>query len=111
MSYRHIEDLLKEVAIPQDGILSRTLHQDERLKMVLFAFAQGQELSEHTAATPAILQVLQGEALVKLGEDEVQARAGAWIHMPPQLPHSVSARTPLVLLLLLLKTGGAIRGG
>jgi quercetin dioxygenase-like cupin family protein len=92
-----------EVEPPADGTLSRTLYVDDRLKVVLFGFAAGQELSEHTAATPAIMHFLRGEADVTLGKEVVAAQAGSWIHMTPQLPHSIRARTPVVMLLLLLK--------
>jgi quercetin dioxygenase-like cupin family protein len=70
---------------------------------VLFGFAAGQELSEHTASTPAIMHFLHGEADVTLGPEKVSAAPGTWIHMTPQLPHSIRALTPVRLLLLLLK--------
>jgi quercetin dioxygenase-like cupin family protein len=104
--YKCFADLAAEVEPPTDGTLSRTLYQDDRLKVVLFGFAAGQELSEHTASTPAIMHFLRGEANVTLGAENLSANAGTWIHMPPQLPHSIQARTPLVMLLLLLKDGG-----
>ena len=47
-------DLAKEVQPPDKGILSRTLFSDDRLKAVAFGFAQGEELSEHTASMPAV---------------------------------------------------------
>ena len=50
--YTFFADLAAEVQIPADGILSRTLYNDDRLKVVLFAFAEGQELSAHTAPMP-----------------------------------------------------------
>lgn len=105
MDYRFIADLRAEAQVPPDGILSRTLHNDEQLKVVLFGFAAGQELSEHTAAAPAILHVLEGEVDLKLGADSHQARAGAWIWMAPRLPHSLAAKSAAVVLLLLIKTG------
>ncbi len=105
MDYRFIQDLRQEASVPPDGILSRTLHNDERLKVVLFGFASGQELSEHTASTPAVIHVLDGEVELKLGEDRREARAGTWVWMPAQLPHSLLARSPSVILLLLLKGG------
>jgi quercetin dioxygenase-like cupin family protein len=49
------------------------------------------------------MHFLQGEADVGLGADHVAACAGTWIHMPPQMPHSVRAKTPVKMLLLLLK--------
>ena len=49
-TYTHILDLAKEAEPPADGILSRTIFQDDRVKAVIFGFGQGQELSEHTGA-------------------------------------------------------------
>ena len=101
--YTHFSDLAKEVQPPDKGILSRTLFGDDRLKVVLFGFAQGEELSEHTASMPAVLHFLQGEATVTLGDDRHEAKPGTWLHMPTGLRHSIQARTPVVLLLVLLR--------
>ncbi|KPK46699.1 MAG: cupin [Dehalococcoidia bacterium SM23_28_2] len=101
--YTYIADLAKEVDIPADGILSRTLRDDEQVKVVLFGFGAGQELSEHTASMPAILHIVQGQARLTLGGDSVEAQAGAWVRMPPELKHSIYAKTPVVMLLLLMK--------
>ena len=101
--YTHISDLAKEAQPPDKGILSRTLYNDDRLKAVLFGFAQGEELSEHTASMPAILHFLQGEAKLTLGDDTLEARPGTWVHMPTDLRHSIQAKTPVVMLLLFLK--------
>jgi quercetin dioxygenase-like cupin family protein len=102
-TYTHSNDLAKEVQPPDKGILSRTLFSDDRLKAVLFGFAQGEELSGHTASMPAVLHFLQGEATVTLGDDGHEAAAGSWVHMPTGLRHSIQAKTPVVMLLLLLK--------
>jgi quercetin dioxygenase-like cupin family protein len=103
MTYTHFSDLAKEVQPPDKGILSRTPFNDDRLKAVAFGFAQGEELSEHTASMPAILHFLQGEAKLTLGDDTLEAKSGTWLHMPRGLRHSIQAKTPVVLLLLLLK--------
>ena len=102
-SYTHFSDLAKEVQPPEKGILSRTLLNDDRLKVVLFGFAQGEEISEHTASMPAVLHFLQGEANLTLGEDTLEAKPGTWVHMPVGLKHSIQAKTPVVMLLLLVK--------
>lgn len=107
LSYTFIEQLSQGAEAPADGILSRNLYQDENIKVVLFAFGPGQELSEHTASKPAVVHVLEGEGMIILGEDEKPIQAGAWVHMAAHLPHSVRAKTPLVMLLTLLKHGGA----
>ena len=102
-AYTHILDLANQVEPPEDGILSRTLHNDERVKAVLFGFGAGQELPEHTASMPAILQFLTGEASLTLGDDALDARLGTFVHMPAGLRHAVRATAPAVMLLLLLK--------
>ena len=101
--YTHIIDLAKAVEPPDKGILSRTLFNNDRLKAVPFGFAEGQELSEHTASMPAVLHFLRGEATVTLGDDTVEAKAGTWVHMPTGLRHGIRAKTPVAMLLLLLK--------
>ena len=58
--YTLFVDLAKEVQPPEKGILSRTLFNDDRLKVVIFGFGQGEELSEHTASMPAILALPPG---------------------------------------------------
>jgi len=70
---------------------------------VIFGFGQGEELSEHTASMPAILQFIQGEATVALGDDKHEAKPGTWVQMATGLRHSIQAKTPVVMLLLLLK--------
>jgi quercetin dioxygenase-like cupin family protein len=90
-------------AAPAESIVSRTLYGDEQVKAVLFTFAPGQELSEHTASTPAILHLLQGEAELTLGGQAQTAGPGTWVHMPARLPHALVARTEVTMLLLLLR--------
>jgi quercetin dioxygenase-like cupin family protein len=101
--FTHVVDLAKEATPPEHGILSHTVFQDDDLKAVVFGFGQGDEMSEHTASTPAILHFLEGEAELILGEETVAAQAGSWIHMAAGLPHTVLAKTPTTMLLLLLK--------
>ena len=103
-TYTLIRDLAREVEPPQDGILTRTLFNDETVKAVIFGFGQGEELSEHTASMPAILHFVQGEATLTFGEKTVEARPGTWVHMQKELKHSVRTKTPVIMLLLLLKT-------
>lgn len=102
-TYFHVEDVLAQLSeIAPDSIVSRTFFSDQHVKVILFGFAAGQELSEHTASKPAMLHFLQGNARLTLGSDEMTAAPGTWVHMPPNLSHSVYAETPVVMLLYLL---------
>ena len=89
-------------SIPAESIVSRELHKDDRVKAIVFAFAPGQELSEHTASVPAMIQILEGECTLTLGKDSFEAKPGAWAFMDPNLPHSILAHTPVKMLLIML---------
>jgi quercetin dioxygenase-like cupin family protein len=91
-------------AIKPDSIISRTFYKDGGLKAILFGFDTGQELSEHTSNQTAIIQIVQGDATVILGDDRHELKAGSWIHLPARLKHSIYAKTPLIMLLLMLST-------
>lgn len=100
-----IPRLLDELPIPTDGTLSRTLYQDDVLRLVGFAFAEGQELTEHSSALSVVIQVLRGRLFLRLGEEETELTPGGWVHMPPRLPHAVRALEPTVMLLTMVTAG------
>ncbi|MDM8528555.1 cupin domain-containing protein [Anaerolineales bacterium HSG24] len=102
--FHYIPNLLEQLPqIPADSILSQTLHNDDQVRVILFAFAEGEELTEHTSTHAAILHFIQGEADITLGDKTQTAQPGTWVQMTPNLPHSIKAKTPLVMLLLMLK--------
>jgi len=104
--YVLIEDLADLIeSIQADSIVSRTFFKSEHLKGIVFGFDAGQELSEHTSSQAAIIQIVRGEATVTLGEERHELNAGSWVHMPPHLKHSIYAKTPLIMLLLMLGAG------
>lgn len=102
-SHTAVKDLnaLVEEA-PEDSIVSRTVFKDEDARVILFVFAPGEKLSEHTSSYPAILHFLEGEAALTLGEEAMAARPGTWVHMAANLPHSVEAETEVRMLLTML---------
>lgn len=102
-----LADLAVEVSIPENGIISRTLQSDDDLKVVLFGFDTGQELSEHTASVPATIHILTGEADVTIGEARSAAKPGFWAWMPANMPHSIMAHKPTVMLLYMVKAARA----
>ncbi|MGD0773701.1 MAG: cupin domain-containing protein [Candidatus Solibacter sp.] len=99
----YARDLRQQAKVPENGILSQTLHSDERSKVILFGFAAGQELSAHTAPFPATLLFLKGDALLKLGAEEQEATEGTFVYMPPYLEHGIKARSEVVMLLTMVK--------
>lgn len=101
--YTLVPAMTEMVDIQPESIVSRTVFEDETVKIVLFGFAAGQSLSEHTSARPAILHFIQGEARVTLGDDTHDVKMGAWSHMLPRLPHSIEAKTDVIMLLYMMK--------
>ena len=101
-SATHLPDLVAAVEIPSNGTLSRVLYKDESIRLVVFAFDEGQELTDHTARYPAIVQVLVGRIELVLDGEPIEVTLGGWVHMPPELPHAVRALEPTVMVLTLL---------
>jgi quercetin dioxygenase-like cupin family protein len=102
-NYTYFENIVTSVdSIPTDSIVSRTIHVDDQIKASIFGFAPGQELSEHTASVPAIIQILQGTCTLTLGEDTYTAGPGSWVHIEANTKHALKAITPMHMLLIML---------
>ena len=103
VNHTFFPDLAEAIdTIPVDSIVSRTIYKDDHLKAIIFAFAPGQELSQHTASVPAMIQIVEGECDLTVGEASYQGKPGTWVHMEANLPHSLLARTPVKMLLIML---------
>jgi len=101
--YTLVPDLADLAEVPEDGILSKPMFTDARLRATLFALSAGQELTEHTSTMEAILQFLEGEAEITLGSDAHTVGPGTWVRMAPNLVHGIKAVTPLKMLLIVLR--------
>ncbi len=99
-----ILSLAGETKFAANGIVSRTLLRTATSRIVLFGFAEGQELTEHTSTQSAVVQILSGECEFSLGGKSHAAKAGDLIYLPPNLPHAVSATKQFSMLLTLTKT-------
>ena len=95
--------LTDETRFAANGIVSRTLLNTEHSRTILFGFAEGQELSEHTSTQHALIQILSGECEFNLDGKWHTLKSGALLHMPPNLRHAVQARQPFSMLLTLIK--------
>ena len=107
MSQYQVRQLADELQPPETGKQTAVLADDANAKVVLFGFAAGSGLTEHVAPLPAIIQIIKGEAALTIGDETVAGKPGTWIHMTAKTPHSIKAQTPVVMLLTLLKSGGA----
>ena len=98
----YVADVGSLVEVALDSTVSRTVLKADGARLVLFSFDAGQELSEHTAAMPVLLQVLDGRLTVTGGGRSVELAPGGMIHMTARLPHTVLALEPTRLLLTML---------
>jgi len=71
---------------------------------MLFGFAEGQELTEHTSTRHALIQILSGECEFSLAGQSHQLKTGDFLYMPPNLAHAVKATKQFSMLLTLTKS-------
>lgn len=102
-----IVSLPQETRFVPNGIVSRTLWRAPGSRLVLFGFAAGQELSEHTSTQHALIQILSGECDFALKGEWRRLKPGDLLSMPPNLPHAVRAVRPFSMLLTLLEPAAA----
>ena len=89
----------------QDGsIVSREIIKKPTGTVTVFAFAEGQGLSEHTAPFDALVQVLEGEAEITISGKPHQLRGGEMILMPAQQPHALKAVKQFKMILTMIRS-------
>ena len=89
----------------QEGaVVSRTLLKRAGGTITLFAFDEGQALSEHTAPFDAVAQVLEGEAEITIAGTPRKVAKGEIVLMPANQPHAVHARTRFKMLLTMIRS-------
>ena len=98
-----ILSLAAETQFAANGIVSRTLLKTPNSRVVLFGFAAGQELTEHTSTQHAVIQILSGECDFSLAGQPHRLKTGDLLYMPPNLPHAVKATKQFSMLLTLSK--------
>jgi quercetin dioxygenase-like cupin family protein len=98
----HIAELGVLVEVASGSTVSRTVLKAEGARVVLFSFDVGQELTEHTAAVPILLQVLDGRLRVGSNGEHVELRPGGLVHIGARVPHEILALEPSRMLLTML---------
>lgn len=89
----------------QDGaVVSRTVIKGPAGSVTLFAFDEGQDLSEHTVPHDALVHVLDGEARITISGTPHRVTAGEMIVMPANRPHSVLASQRFKMMLVMLRS-------
>lgn len=85
------------------AVVSKEILKAPTGNITLFAFDQGQGLSEHMTPFEALVQVIDGEAKITVAGEEYKVSAGEVIHMPANQPHALKAEKKFKMLLTMLK--------
>jgi quercetin dioxygenase-like cupin family protein len=102
MPHDTVPDLAATAEVQPGAVVSKVIHRDEALNVTVFAFDQGEGLSEHTASRPAIVHVLDGRMRVTVDGETFEAGPGFWLHMGAGTPHELVALAPSRMLLTLV---------
>jgi len=98
---KQLSDLLQY----QDGsIVSRVLLKNKGGTATLFAFAEGEGLSEHTTPFEALVVVIDGDAEIQIADENFTVRQGETITLPANRPHAVRATSRFKMLLIMIRT-------
>jgi quercetin dioxygenase-like cupin family protein len=89
----------------QDGsVVSRTIVKRSTGTVTLFAFDEGQGLSEHTAAFDAIAHVLEGQAEITVSGKALRATTGEAVLLPANQPHALKALSRFKMILTMIRS-------
>ena len=97
------QSLLELIEYSKDSIVSKTILNKSVGTITLFAFDQGQGLSEHTSPYDAVVQILDGSARITIGAEDKTVTQGKIIVMPAHVPHAVNAESRFKMLLTMIR--------
>ena len=92
-----------DLQIQENAVVSQSVLKQKGGNVTLFAFAKGQELSEHTAPFDALVHVLEGSMDITIGGTAHTLVAGQLLVMPANLPHALTATQPSRMILTMIR--------
>lgn len=97
----HLKDL---VDYQEGSVVSRTIIDKKTGTITLFAFDEGQGLSEHTAPFDAVVYVLDGEVEIIISGHALRVTSGQIVIMPANESHALKAVTPFKMILVMIRS-------
>ena len=98
-----VNGLAEALPISESATTSRSLVDNDHVRVVTFAFDAGEELTEHTAAMPVVVQMITGTMRFEVGGESHHLAPGDCIYLPAREPHSLEALEPSRLSLVMLR--------
>ena len=95
--------LKTRIAYSPGSVVSQQITKNDAGNITLFAFDEGQQLSEHTAPFDAVIQIIEGKVEIHLGGVGYHLKEGEMLIMPANVPHAVYATTQFKMLLTMIK--------
>ncbi|MFC2061449.1 cupin domain-containing protein [Elusimicrobiota bacterium] len=99
-----IQDLINLVDYKEGSVVSRTLMEKDTGTVTLFAFDQGQGLSEHTAPFDAMVHTIDGKVEVTISGNPLILEKGDMVIMPANEPHALKAIEKFKMMLVMIKS-------
>jgi len=96
-------NLVDAIEYQKDAVVSKEILKTSSGTITLFAFDEGQGLSEHTTPFDALIQIIEGEAEITISGKLHKVLAGEIINLPANQPHAVKAEKKFKMLLTMLK--------
>ena len=96
---------LVDLADYQKGsVVSRTIIDKKTGTVTLFAFDEGQGLSEHTVSFDALVYLLDGEAEIVISGKAIRLKQGEMVIMPANQPHALRAVKNFKMILTMVRS-------
>ena len=103
MDHSQIHHLAQFIDYSDGGIVSKKIIQKPGGNITLFAFDEGQELSEHTSPFEALVSVVEGTVEILIEGNPYKVEEGHAIILPAEIPHALKAVTKFKMLLVMIK--------
>jgi len=105
---KHIEfskalNLTDLISYQEGQVVSMTIAQIPAINITLFSLEKGEGISTHITAGDAMVQVIEGEAEITIGEEVLTVKAGEIVVMPSNIPHGLEAKHRFKMLLTVVK--------
>jgi quercetin dioxygenase-like cupin family protein len=100
-----VSGLAEALPVTASATTSRSLVDNDRVRVVAFAFDAGEELTEHTAAMPAVVQLITGAMRFDVAGESHQLTPGDCVYLAAREPHSLEALEPSLMSLVMIRAG------
>ena len=95
--------LVDLIAYQEGAVVSRTIIDKEIGTVTLFAFDEGQGLSEHTAPYDALVYIVEGDAEIIIAQKPIHMKEGEIVIMPANQPHALKAIKRFKMILIMIR--------